>query len=78
MAISITTEEICKRMKEHKLSEAAKLLGVHRDTVIYWEENSLIPKPRRNPKNNYRTYNIDEIKRIAEIRGINDSGLDKM
>lgn len=56
--------------KEYKLSEAAKILGVHRDTVIYWEENNLIPKPRRNPRNNYRTYTMEEIQRIADVRGI--------
>ncbi|TWK10920.1 hypothetical protein CHCC20442_1374 [Bacillus licheniformis] len=37
---------------------------------MYWEENGLIPPARRNPKNNYRVYNIDEIMKIAELRGI--------
>lgn len=58
------------KKKEYKLSQAAKKLGVHRDTVLYWEENNLIPKPRRNKGNNYRTYTMDEIRRIAEIREI--------
>ncbi len=57
-------------IREYKLSEAAKKVGVHRDTIIYWEERGLIPKPRRNPKNNYRTYNDKEIEEIRDIRGI--------
>ncbi|CDQ41902.1 MerR family transcriptional regulator [Virgibacillus salexigens] len=57
-------------MKEYKLSQVAKMLNVHRDTILYWEENKMIPKPRRNPKNNYRTYNEKEIKLISDIRGV--------
>jgi|GEM_PF-1578389 len=61
-------------MKEYKqdytLNQAALMLAVHRDTIMYWEENHLIPPARRNPRNNYRVYNIDEIMEIARIRGI--------
>lgn len=56
--------------KDYTLSEAAKLLGVHRDTIIYWEKNGLIPPARRNPRNNYRVYNDEEIRQIIELRGI--------
>lgn len=55
--------------KEYRLSEAAKIIGVHRDTVIYWEEKGYIPKARRN-SNNHRVYNTTEIEKIKEIRGI--------
>lgn len=54
----------------YTLKQAAKMLGVHRDTIMYWEENRLIPMARRNPNNNYRIYSIDEIIEIAKIRGI--------
>lgn len=61
-------------MKEYKLdytmNQAALMLGVHRDTIMYWEENNLIPPARRNEKNNYRVYDIDEIMEIAKVRGI--------
>lgn len=56
--------------KNYTLNKAAKILGVHRDTIMYWEENSLIPKARRNPANNYRIYNEEEIWEIAKLRGI--------
>lgn len=56
--------------KDYTTKEAALMLGVHRDTLMYWEDNDLIPKSRRNPKNNYRAYNTEEILEIAKIRGI--------
>ncbi len=56
--------------QNYTLKQVALMLGVHRDTIIYWEENSLIPPARRNQNNNYRVYNIDEIMEIAKIRGI--------
>ncbi|MCD7911036.1 MerR family DNA-binding transcriptional regulator [Bacillus velezensis] len=56
--------------KDYTMHQAALMLDVHRDTIMYWEENCLIPPARRNPKNNYRVYNLDEIMTIAELRGI--------
>lgn len=55
---------------KYTIKEAAKILGVHRDTIMYWEEQSLIPKARRNARNNYRVYNMEEIREIARLRGI--------
>lgn len=67
-------------MKTYKLdytmNQAAMMLGVHRDTIMYWEENQLIPPARRNPKNNYRCYDIDEVMEIAKIRGISQVDVD--
>jgi DNA-binding transcriptional MerR regulator len=56
--------------KDYTTKEAALMLGVHRDTIMYWEENQLIPPARRNPKNNYRIYSTEEILEIARIREI--------
>lgn len=55
---------------DYTMNQAALMLGVHRDTIMYWEENNLIPPARRNPKNNYRVYDIDEVMEIAKVRGI--------
>lgn len=67
-------------MKKYKLEytmiQAAMMLNVHRDTIMYWEENQLIPPARRNPRNNYRVYDIDEIMEIAKIRGISQVDVD--
>jgi len=62
--------------KELNIKMAAKILGVHQDTIKYWEEKNLIPPARRNPKNKYRVYNLDEIKEIARIRGIYEVEVD--
>lgn len=59
-----------KYKQDYTMNQAALMLGVHRDTVMYWEENNLIPPARRNEKNNYRIYSIEEILEIAKIRGI--------
>lgn len=56
--------------KEYTLKEAAQILGVHRDSILYWEKKNMIPKARRNPNNNYRVYNKEEIEEIAKLRGI--------
>lgn len=55
---------------EYTMKQAAKMLGVHRDTIMYWEENKLIPMARRDPRNNYRKYYVEEIIEIAKVRGI--------
>jgi hypothetical protein len=56
--------------QDYTMNHAALMLGVHRDTIMYWEDNNLIPPARRNEKNNYRVYSIEEILEIAKIRGI--------
>ncbi|GAK41955.1 MerR-family transcriptional regulator [Paenibacillus sp. TCA20] len=66
--------------KDYTINEAAKILGVHKDTIKYWEERNLIPRARRSiknsPRHSYRIYNVDEIRAIAKIRGIYDVELD--
>ncbi|MCY9186523.1 MerR family transcriptional regulator [Bacillus halotolerans] len=59
-----------EQKKDYTMHQAALMLDVHRDTIMYWEEKGLIPPARRNLKNNYRVYNIDEVMNIAEMRGI--------
>lgn len=39
-----------ERKKDYTMHQAALMLDVHRDTIMYWEENGLIPPARRNPK----------------------------
>lgn len=56
--------------REYTMKQVALMLGVHRDTIHYWEENGLIDVARRNKENNYRTYNIDDVWAIAKRRGI--------
>jgi excisionase family DNA binding protein len=58
------------------IHEAAQILGVHKDTIKYWEQNNLIPKAKRNPKNGYRVYDVQAIKEIARSRGIYELEID--
>lgn len=65
-----------KNKKEYWLKEVAQILGVHKDSILYWEEKGYIPKARRHPKNNYRIYSEKEIWEIAKLRGIGAVDLD--
>lgn len=63
-------------MKDLNIKDAARVLGVHHDTVKYWEEKKLIPPARRNAKNGYRVYSAAELKEIAKQRGIYEIEVD--
>jgi DNA-binding transcriptional MerR regulator len=56
--------------QEVNIKGAAKILGVHVDTIKYWEEKALIPTPRRNENNSYRVYDKPELLEIAKARGM--------
>lgn len=49
-------------------TKLAELLGVTRRTIYYWEKNSMIPPPKR--VNNRPVYTENNVKEIANIRGI--------
>jgi Predicted transcriptional regulators len=49
-------------------NEAAKLLGVSINVVIYWERYGLLEVPRS--KNGYRVYGDDEIKLLRVIKAL--------
>jgi DNA (cytosine-5)-methyltransferase 1 len=54
------------------VADAAKLIGVSVDTIRRWEKKGLIKSSRS--ENNYRLFNIDEIKRIHnKINGTHSS-----
>ena len=46
------------------VKEAAKEFGVSMVTLRTWERKGKIRKVRRHPYNNYRLYDIEEIRRI--------------
>lgn len=45
-----------------------KNLGITRKTIRYYEEQGLIPKNNRNPLNDYRDYDEDDINRIWAVK----------
>jgi hypothetical protein len=56
-----------KKLNEFlKIKEAAKLIGVTPNTLRNWESKGLIKK-RRHPINNYRLYDIEELKKIIDF-----------
>jgi len=67
-------------IRDFTIHQAARILGVHKDTIKYWEEKNLIPPARRSIKkslrHSYRVYSVDEIKAIAKVRGIYDVEVD--
>lgn len=55
-------------MKEKIFSkEVAKILGVRRATLFYWEKMGKIPKAKRTPMGNYRYWSKEEVDKIKEL-----------
>jgi MerR family mercuric resistance operon transcriptional regulator len=54
-------------MEGFKRGELAKKAMVSIETLRYYEQNELLPKPRRTAKN-YRIYSDDSLKRIRFIK----------
>ena len=57
-------------MRMFKMKEAARILGVHRDTLRNWEISGQIPAASRNNSNNYRQYTLKDIYEIAEAMNL--------
>lgn len=69
-------------MKYYRTSEVAKAVGVHPNTVRFYEEWGLL-QPVRRAKNNYRLYtqaHMEQMRliRIALRRGFEEGGLRKL
>lgn len=56
--------------QNYTLSEAAKALGVSKNTIINWEKNNKIPKIKRDTTNGYRILGLKEILDIAKLMNI--------
>ena len=54
-------------MKQYRTSEVAQMMGIHPNTVRFYEEWGLITKPIRE-KNGYRIYTDADIRQIKIIR----------
>jgi predicted site-specific integrase-resolvase len=55
------------RMKTYTLRRAAELLGVHEDTIRYWEKQGLIEQPKRDSRG-WRYYTQADIEMLLEFR----------
>ncbi len=73
---AILTEHIARREKDPQqgsaarangeltMSDVAKALDIHRDTLKRWIKEGKIPDPRRNSKNAYRIFTHEDVKEI--------------
>lgn len=52
---------------ELTMSDVAKELNIHRDTLKRWIKKGEIPDPRRNSRNAYRIFTRDDVKEISMI-----------
>lgn len=56
---------------QYSVSEAAKKLGVCSETIRRWDNDGKL-KATRNPMNNYRTYNHDDIESLSFLNAMDD------
>ena len=55
----------------YKTNELARLVGVSKNTLIRWEEESLIPSPMRDGRG-WRVWNKDAVEKIIEVKKLKD------
>ncbi len=53
-------------MKYYTISQLAKELKVHKNTIFYWEKTGKIPKPKRESVSGYRVWTEKDVKKIRE------------
>ncbi len=61
------------RLERLTRGELAKRCQINIETVRYYEQRGLIPKPLRSPAN-YRLYPPDSVRRVRFIKGAQDLG----
>lgn len=50
-------------------TEAARILGISKQTLVRYENKKLFPQPRRNALNGWREYTASELKELKRIMG---------
>lgn len=58
-----------RKIKRYLASEVAKILGISKKTLFNWEKARKIPKPKRDPMNNYRYYTEEDLAKLKKITG---------
>lgn len=57
-----------------KIGDLSKLYHIGVDSIRYYEKMGIL-KPERDPKNNYRLYTLNDIRKLAMIRELMDLNL---
>lgn len=55
--------------KRYTMEDVTKALGVSKNTVIAWEAMKKIPKPKRDPMNNWRYWTVEDLKKLKKVTG---------
>ncbi|MCX5782807.1 MAG: MerR family transcriptional regulator [Elusimicrobia bacterium] len=53
--------------KYYSLAEVCEILQISRNTLYNWETAGKIPKPKRDPMNNYRIFEKQDIDKLRQI-----------
>lgn len=56
-----------ERLKHFKIGELSRMFGIGVDSIRYYEKVGIL-NPIRNPDNNYRSYTMEDFRRLALIR----------
>ena len=54
-------------MRNYRISEVIKILGISRKTYYLWESAGKIPKSRREPISGYRYWTEEDLKKVKKI-----------
>ena len=57
-----------------KIGDLSRLYHIGVDSIRYYEKMGIL-KPKRDPKNNYRLYTLEDIRKLAMIRELLDLNL---
>ena len=53
----------------YTIEQAARELGISKQTIVRYEKRGLLPKARRNPINKWREDTLRDIKTLKKILG---------
>lgn len=59
--------------KEMKINQVASLLNVSTDGIRFYEKKGVI-SPERNTNNNYRTYSVEDLARLYDVKVLQNIG----
>lgn len=55
------------KVKIYTAQEVADILGIHKRTLINYENKGVFPVAKRNPVNKWRQFSEKDVKRLKEI-----------
>jgi len=59
-------------MAEYTMSQVVKKTNLSKSTLVRWENNGLIPRPKRKVRTKARVYTDEIVKKIIEYRDLEE------